>query len=76
MAEKYPTSLEVGSPYLVCLAEGLSNLPGVGDDPDGVAADDDNHDVDTDAGELNLAFPQILLQFYKGIQLSLGVALN
>ena len=47
---------------IICIIKlPLYDLPSVGDDPDGVADDDDDHDVDADPGQVNLALSQGLL---------------
>ena len=47
--------------YLLLSVKSVDNLPGVGEDPDGVAEDEDDHDVDVYPGQLHLALTNNLL---------------
>ena len=45
--------------------KGLYNLPHIGDDPDGVAGDQDDHDVDTHPRYHDFSFKNYCLKMEK-----------
>ena len=58
---QYVMSISI-SIHLTARCNGLCNLPDIRYDPDGVAGDQDHHDVDTHAGDDHLPLPDYGLE--------------